>query len=87
MARLRVGALIVVERSMRLGDMIKKGGRAAGRAPEQAAFDEYFLSQGAPARWSCGNQFGQDNGGRLYFLPLAVARGKISAPGTGPPLA
>ena len=42
MARLRVGALIVVERSMRLGDMIEREGRAAGRAPEQAAFDEYF---------------------------------------------
>jgi len=69
MARLRVGALIVVERSMRLGDMIERGGRPA--FPPSA--HEYFLPQGSAARRRGHFEPREDHSGRLHS---ALSRGQ-----------
>lgn len=75
MARLRVGALIVVERSMRLGDMIKREGvRLDALLSRQLLMNIFYpkapLHDGAVVISS----------GRIMaagcILPLAVARGQ-----------
>lgn len=75
MARLRVGALIVIERSMRLGDMIKREGvRIDGLISRQLLMNIFYpkapMHDGAVVI----------SGGRILaaacILPLAVAKGQ-----------